>query len=102
MPTAFYTGKRQMPVYGNNDSHNRNFRQRILHGTKETAYFCTHKNKKEMNSQTAIWILTTGYLFLGFIFRSIRKMRRETGHYKVFEMEHEETLYDEYDENDEQ
>ncbi len=55
-----------------------------------------------MNSQTAIWILTTGYLFLGFIFRSIRKMRRETGHYKVFEMEHEETLYDEYDENDEQ
>ena len=42
-----------------------------------------------------IWILTVGCLFLIFIFRSIQKMRRETGDSKILEIGNENNIYDE-------
>lgn len=53
-----------------------------------------------MNHQTTIWILTVGCLFLIFIFRSIQRMRKETGHSRILELENEDALYDEYDDNE--
>lgn len=48
-----------------------------------------------------VWMLTVGCLFLIFIFRSIQKMRKETGDSRIFEIEHENAIYDEYDDDDE-
>ena len=48
----------------------------------------------------SIWILTVGFLFLVFVFRSIQKMREETGDGRILEMEHEEEIYDEYDDDE--
>ncbi|MCD8317545.1 MAG: hypothetical protein LUC45_01230 [Paraprevotella sp.] len=53
-----------------------------------------------MNIQIIAWILTVGFLFLIFIFRSIQKMRKETGDSKIFEVGHEDAIYDEYDDEE--
>ena len=47
-----------------------------------------------------IWILTVGCLFLIFIFRSIKKMRRETGDSKILEIGNEKNIYDELDDDE--
>lgn len=52
-----------------------------------------------MNHLTTIWILTVGCLFLIFLFRSIQKMRKETGHGQIFEIGNE-NVYDEYDDDE--
>lgn len=56
--------------------------------------------KKDMNNQMTIWILTVGCLFLIFIFRSIQKMRRETGDSKILEIGNENNIYDELEDDE--
>ena len=58
------------------------------------------KKKKDMNNQMTIWILTVGCLFLIFIFRSIQKMRRETGDSKILEIGNENNIYDELEDDE--
>ena len=53
-----------------------------------------------MNNQMTIWILTVGFLFLIFIFRSIQKMRRETGDSKILEIGNENNIYDELEDDE--
>ena len=59
-----------------------------------------NKKKKDMNNQMTIWILTVGCLFLIFIFRSIQKMRRETGDSKILEIGNENNIYDELEDDE--
>ena len=87
------------PSHGKSDSRYRNFREPNLSHNPQTTYFCSDKTKKDMNHLTTIWILTVGCLFLIFLFRSIQKMRKETGHGQIFEIGNE-NVYDEYDDDE--